>query len=163
MTPRQRLLTTIARQHLPDHVPVAPDTSNMIPCRLTGKPFWDIYLWKDIPQWMAYIDCAKYFGFDALMDGYAQVRFEDMDPGFFEQNEYIVGQDEDKIITRTAREANGKLFWSDAACVYYRDNPPTGGVALSKLNLPQEPGHYEKVIPRNTWPEGEALIKFARE
>jgi len=30
------------RNELPDRVPVAADISNMVPCRLTGKPFWEI-------------------------------------------------------------------------------------------------------------------------
>jgi len=51
----------------PDMVPVAPDTSNMIPCRLTGKPFWDIYLYQDPPLWEAYIRCCKHFGFDGWL------------------------------------------------------------------------------------------------
>jgi uroporphyrinogen decarboxylase len=48
----------------PDRVPVAPDISNMIPCRLTGKPFWEIYYFNQPPLWRAYIDAVKYFGFD---------------------------------------------------------------------------------------------------
>ena len=50
MTPRQRLLTTLSGG-IPDCVPVAPDFSNMIPARLTGKPFWDLYLYNDPPIW----------------------------------------------------------------------------------------------------------------
>lgn len=56
MTSRERLITVI-EGGLPDHVPVAPDTSNMIPARLTGKPFWDLYLYQDPPIWKAYLDC----------------------------------------------------------------------------------------------------------
>ena len=44
MTSRERLMRVL-KGEIPDHVPVAPDTSNMIPARLTGKPFWDIYLY----------------------------------------------------------------------------------------------------------------------
>jgi len=48
------------RNGQPDCVPAAPDMSNMIPCRLTGKPFWDIYLYHDPPLWMAYGDqCGR--------------------------------------------------------------------------------------------------------
>ena len=53
MTAKQRMLIAM-RNGQPDCVPVAPDTSNMIPCRLTGKPFWDIYLYQDPPRWQAY-------------------------------------------------------------------------------------------------------------
>ena len=48
MTPRERLLKVLAGE-IPDCVPVAPDISNMIPARLTGKPFWDLYLYNDPP------------------------------------------------------------------------------------------------------------------
>jgi uroporphyrinogen decarboxylase len=63
MTPRQRMMTALRNQQ-PDRVPVAPDISNMIPARLTGKPFWDIYVNNDPPLWKAYIDAIKYFGID---------------------------------------------------------------------------------------------------
>ena len=43
MTSRERMLAAMSLEQ-PDSVPVTPDMSNMIPCRLTGKPFWDIYL-----------------------------------------------------------------------------------------------------------------------
>jgi uroporphyrinogen decarboxylase len=39
MTPRARMIAAMGNEQ-PDQVPVAPDMSNMIPCRLTGKPFW---------------------------------------------------------------------------------------------------------------------------
>jgi uroporphyrinogen decarboxylase len=53
------------RNEMPDRVPVAPDISNMIPCRLTGKPFWEIYLHGDPPLWRAHLDANRRFGFDA--------------------------------------------------------------------------------------------------
>ena len=53
MNSRERLLTVL-RGAIPDCVPVMPDTSNMIPARLTGKPFWDLYLYNDPPIWEAY-------------------------------------------------------------------------------------------------------------
>jgi len=49
MTSRQRMLIAMTNGQ-PDMVPVAPDTSNMIPCRLTGKPFWEVYLYQDPPR-----------------------------------------------------------------------------------------------------------------
>ena len=56
---------------IPDHVPVCPDISNMIPARLTGKPFWDIYVHEDPPLWKAYIDASNYFDIDSGFELYA--------------------------------------------------------------------------------------------
>jgi hypothetical protein len=36
----------------------------MVPARLTGKPFWDIYLHEDPPLDVAYLEAVKYFGMD---------------------------------------------------------------------------------------------------
>lgn len=38
MTPKERMMTAMRRE-IPGRIPVAPDISNMVPCRLTGKPF----------------------------------------------------------------------------------------------------------------------------
>ena len=40
MTSRERMMCAM-RGETPDRMPVAPDISNMVPCKLTGKPFWD--------------------------------------------------------------------------------------------------------------------------
>ena len=66
MTSRERMLIAM-KNGQPDMVPVAPDISNMIPCKLTGKPFWDIYLYQDPPRWKTYIDAVRYFGFDGWL------------------------------------------------------------------------------------------------
>ena len=63
MTPRQRMMAAMRRQ-TPDRVPAAPDISNMIPCKLTGKPFWDIYRYNSPPLWEAYIEAIKRYGMD---------------------------------------------------------------------------------------------------
>jgi uroporphyrinogen decarboxylase len=63
MTARERMIAAMTNQQ-PDRVPVAPDMSNMIPCRLTGKPFWDVYYFADPPLWQAYINAVRYFGID---------------------------------------------------------------------------------------------------
>src|SRR5512137_1252433 len=123
MTPRERL-TTVLQGGIPDCVPVSPDFSNMIPARLTGKPFWDLYLYNDPPIWEAYLDCAKRFNIDSLMDGYFPLVFdEEKEPGA-PWLQYIVKRTEDRIITRYSRLQDGTRDWS-IAVVYYRDNPPT--------------------------------------
>jgi len=63
MTSKERMIVAM-RNEQPDRVPVAPDISNMVPCRLTGKPFWDIYFNQDPPLWRAYIEAVNYFDMD---------------------------------------------------------------------------------------------------
>ncbi|MEE9170090.1 MAG: uroporphyrinogen decarboxylase family protein [bacterium] len=57
-TPRQRMLTAM-RNEIPDRVPVCPDISNMIPARLTGRPFWEIYLHDNPSLGEAYLNTIK--------------------------------------------------------------------------------------------------------
>ncbi len=79
MTRRQRMLAAIRNQQ-PDRVPVAPDISNMVPCRLTGKPFWEIYVHEDPPLWRAYLDAVRYFGIDGwFIYGDMQFQYETLE------------------------------------------------------------------------------------
>jgi uroporphyrinogen decarboxylase len=155
---------------MPDRVPAAPDTSNMIPAKLTGKPFWDIYLFKDPPQWLAYLNCVKHFGIDSLMDGFAPVEFEDLQEKYFGRYEYdqtdIVFRSDDRIVTQNYYISNKKRHWDNTVDVYYRDNPPTRRVNPNKIRLPSEPEWYaplESVRPEGvkTWPVGEEMMKLA--
>jgi hypothetical protein len=52
------------RRGIPDRVPVIPDISNMVPARLTGKPFWEIYYHNNPPLDEAYLSAVKHFGID---------------------------------------------------------------------------------------------------
>lgn len=164
MTSRERLLTVI-RGEIPDCVPVAPDTSNMIPVKMTGHPFWDIYLYEEIPKWKAYIDCVKYFGFDSLMDGYVSIRFDELGQIDHDRREAIVKRTEDKLVTRTFRTAGGKYFWDNHATCYFRDNPPVGSIPLEKAGIDLVPNHFEVVEKRNPYAgiEGEALLKIVKD
>lgn len=97
MTSKERML--IAMQNgMPDRVPVAPDISNMIPCRLTGKPFWKVYREQDPPLWKAYIEAIKYFGIDGWFT-YGDLSFK-TDSRVSSRKE-IVKQDKERIIERT--------------------------------------------------------------
>ena len=160
MTSRERLLTVIDGR-IPDHVPVAPDTSNMIPAKLTGKPFWEIYLNQDPPLWKAYINCVKYFGFDSLMDGYVQIDFDDLSPPD-ESREVIVFENEERKVTQRLREANGKKFWDETVTVYYIGDPPTGNLDPHSIKLPREPDKYREVDYIRKWPKGEELLTLVK-
>jgi len=63
MTPRERMVAAIKNQK-PDRVPVAPDISTMIPARLIGKPWFDIFVDNHPPLWKLYVEAVKHFGID---------------------------------------------------------------------------------------------------
>jgi uroporphyrinogen decarboxylase len=60
MTPKERIMTAL-RGGTPDRVPATPDIYAMVPCKMTGKPFWDIFINNTPPLWKAYVDAANYF------------------------------------------------------------------------------------------------------
>lgn len=166
MRPKERLLTAM-RHGVPDRVPVTPDTSNMIPARLTGKPFWDIYLYQDPPIWVAYIDAVKHFGYDGFHDHQIWVTFPDEIPAVPDPNPWtsaIVEKSDRRIITRAYRHRDdGGMEWANHVTVYPRYDPPTGGVALWKVGQPDVPDHWEPVEGVKSWPTDESLFAMAYE
>ena len=148
MTGKERML--IAMQNgQPDRVPVAPDMSNMIPCRLTGKPFWDIYLYQDPPLWRAYIDAVKYFGTDGWiynLDGFwlPDPDAPAPDPDVSHET-VIIERGEERIVTRGYSQRKGQAKeWSDLVTVYPRYDPPTTLLA-SKIGLAPPPDRWEPI------------------
>jgi uroporphyrinogen decarboxylase len=134
----------------------------MIPARLTGKPFWDLYLYNDPPIWEAFIECAKYFDIDALMDGYFPLDLPD------ERNEdeglekFIILRDDERIITQSARVEKGKYAWELFVDVYFRANPPNHKVRPGKIGLPPVPEKWEPlegVKPVDRGPGGLKRVK----
>lgn len=161
MTNRERLMKTL-KGEIPDCVPVAPDFSNMIPCRLTGKPFWDLYLYNDPPPWEAYITCAKYFNIDSLMDGYFPLVFPEENTDKRPWETFIVFKDSERIVTQRSFKENGKRTWSDRVNVYYVADPPTHNVDPAKVGLGPVPERFEplegvKQVDRG--PEGLKHVK----
>ena len=162
MTSRERLLTVL-RGGIPDCVPVSPDISQMVPCRLTGKPFWDLYLYQDPPPWVAYIRAVKHFGFDSLMDGYVPVVLDcDRIPGAPPATEVIVQRDEERIVTQGLVREDGKELWSETVSVYRRDDPPARHVAPAAIGLPPAPKQWRPVEGVREWPTGAAALALAR-
>lgn len=120
MTSRERMITAMWNK-IPDMVPVAPDISNMIPCRLTGKPFWDIYLYEDPPLWLAYINAVRYFEFDGWFT-YGELIFNYRND-YIESDRKIISRTEERIVERiSCSTPAGELWWE---ATYYKDNPPT--------------------------------------
>ena len=159
MTSRERMITAF-RNKQPDIVPVAPDMSNMIPCRLTGKPFWDIYLYQDPPLWKAYIHAVRHFGFDGWLPGLPIELESDRAARLAgpKWTQAIVHRTPDRIYTRTHARIDGKEVWSDRLTAYYSDNPPTGRIPPEKVGLsPEPPTDWEDVEPRTHYEGLEAF------
>lgn len=142
MTSKERMLCAM-RNKKPDMVPVAPDMSNMIPCRLTGKPFWDIYLYNNPPLWKVYIDAVKYFGFDGWLCSVWGV-FDEVQSSPEIKGTSIVFKSSERIITREFTERNGKKEWSEFVTVYFKDNPPSY-VKASLIDIPADVENYYPV------------------
>lgn len=120
MTSKERMITAITNKQ-PDIVPVAPDISNMIPCRLTGKPFWDIYHSGNPPLWRAYIDAVRYF----KMDGwhmYGGVRFEFADKQCRWTKREVSRDAERFVMESVVHTPAGDLT---SQTTYYIADPPT--------------------------------------
>jgi len=163
MTPRERLLTVLAG-NIPDCVPVMPDCSNMIPCRLTGKPFWDIYLYQDPPLWKAYLDCARHFDFDSLMDGYVHISLPgEEDPNAAPWEPMLVHESPERLVVQHCRREGRKIEWSPRVTVYYVADPPTGNVPPEKIGLPPVPTRYRPVEGIKPWPTGPELLRLVKQ
>ena len=159
MTSKERMLTAM-RNGVPDMVPVSPDMSNMIPCKLTGKPFWDIYLYQDPPLWMAFIDAVKHFGIDGWLPGVPVVFDYQVEAGQSgpQWRQAIVARTEERIYTRYHWSEKGQEHWTDWCTVYYIADPPTGCVPLAKVGLPEGPPEtWEDVEPRTSYPGTQAF------
>lgn len=159
MTSRERILAVLHRE-MPDRVPVCPDISNMVPCRLTGKPFWDIYVYQDPPLWKAYIDAVKHFGIDGGFEVYS---WGDL---FGEWQNKPVGRivhryDDGSFVTQDYSEHNDT--WSRHVHVHTADNPPASNVLPEKIDLPQKPSTWEEIEGVKEWPTGLELWKLIRE
>jgi uroporphyrinogen decarboxylase len=121
MTGKERFLTALNRGK-PDCVPCTPDISNMVPCRLTGKPFWDIYLYNDPPLYVALLDALKKFD----IDGGGFLGGMGLGPSKDDKIEYeskIIEKTDDRIVTRDTRHTPEGDLWQET--VYWRDSPPT--------------------------------------
>jgi len=137
MTSRERMITAM-RSGIPDRVPVSPDISNMIPCMLTGKPFWEIYVYDNPPLGHAYLDAVKTLGIDGWYL-YGNVRGGNKEFSLDEDlctkiiygsvqipkdivTKKIIHKNEDKIKQqRLVETPYGKL---EQTSVYFRNAPP---------------------------------------
>jgi uroporphyrinogen decarboxylase len=152
MNSRERLLAVLHNQ-LPDCVPVCPDISNMIPARLTGKPFWDIYVYQDPPLWKAYIDAARYFDIDA---GFELYDFGDLFEDETPHERRIVDRRADgSFVTQEYFPQTGK--WSIYIEVHTAAMPPATLVKPETISLPSVPDTWEEITGVKQWPKGMEL------
>lgn len=167
MTSRERMLKAM-RNEQPDRVPAAPDMSNMIPCRLTGKPFWDIYLYQDPPLWQAYMDAVRHFGTDGWvysLDGFnadeVEAPADAVQDGDDRSETVIVDRSEARIVTRAFTKAKGKgREWSAHVTVYPRMDPPTYLLA-SKVGLARAPQKWWPIEGVKRQKKGFDLLRSA--
>lgn len=152
MTQRERILTVL-RGGIPDHVPCCPDISNMIPCRLTGKPFTDIYLYKNPPLWRAQIDALIYFDIGGGWEVYDDAISSVYGPATGATEERIVHRRKDgRIATQRYDPRTGE--WADVITVYSTDTPPLAHIEPEKLGLPMVPSEWEPLTGVKEWPKG---------
>lgn len=166
MTARERMLTAM-RNRQPDRIPVAPDISNMIPCRLTGKPFWDIYLYQDPPLWRAYMAAVDYFGIDGWV--YNLDGFYVSDPAAppapadpeLTQETVIVERGAERLVTRHySQRRGGPREWSKHVTVYPRADPPTSLLA-HKIGLEPAPTKWWPIEGVKPQKQGFELLQEA--
>ena len=161
MTSRERLLA-VMRGEIPDCVPCCPDISNMVPCRLTGKPFWDIYVYEDPPLWKAYIEAVKHFdidgGFELYDFGPVDV-LDGTDSGW--QTRIVMRRQDGSFVTQDYHAESDA--WSRHVVVHTADNPPATNVRPEKLGLPPEPSEWEEIEGVKPWPVGLERWKLMRK
>jgi len=119
LSPRERMRIAIGNGQ-PDRVPCCPDISNYIPARLTGRPFFDIYMRNDPPLWRAYLDAVRYFGIDGWFM-YAGLGFQ-RETSITADTEVLADGPERKTHRTTWHTPDGDLT---AETVYYVGDPPT--------------------------------------
>jgi uroporphyrinogen decarboxylase len=118
---RENIIAALFNE-IPDYVPCCPDISNMIPARLTRKPFWDIYLHNDPP-----LGLAQVFAVDKLkVDGFSDQGILDPSPLYAKKKRERILPNQAKhnyIDTKTIfKTSHGDLTHQTR---YYRNQPPT--------------------------------------
>lgn len=157
MTPRERLLTVLHHE-IPDCVPCCPDISNMVPARLTGKPFWDIYVYQNPPLWKAYIDALKYFDIDGGFELYSWGDLFGDQPSL--ERRIVHKNNDGSFVTQEYCQQTGE--WSKYVEVHTCNNPPASRVTPKTVGLPAIPHTWEPIVGIKKWPTGMALWKLAK-
>jgi len=166
MTSKERMLAAFRNQQ-PDMVPVSPDISNMIPAKLTGKPFWDIFLYGNPPLWKAYIEAVKHYKIDGwqyaghlgpLIESARDLKPIDRSDKRKFRN-VIISRTHDAITVRTYCSTPKGELWSET--IFFRDQPPWTTRKYFK-DFEKEFDHLEYFYPDPSNLSGEAYWTMAK-
>ena len=160
ITSRERLKILMSGE-IPDCVPVCPDTSNMIPARMTGKPFWDVYLKQDPPPWKAYIDAVKFFGYDGGYECSVPFDFGEAPSGDRWSEKIVERLPDGSFFTRQLNLNTGE--WSRHLRYLTADNPPGTGILPETVGLPETPSTWEDPEGIKDWPKGIDLWRLYKK
>ena len=119
MNSKERFIKALKHEKT-DYIPPAPDTSNMIPCKLTGKPFWEIYLYQNPPLHLAYLEVLKKFRFDGGWEAGPGLGPSKEDK--CEHKTKIIERTDDKIVVREDLITPEGTLWQEI--IYWKDQPP---------------------------------------
>jgi hypothetical protein len=117
MTPRQRLQETMANRKA-DRVPATPDITCMVPVRLSGRTYFDVFIHDDPPLWRAYIDAVKHFGIDGW---FTYGHLCPVNGDVTHSDRWIVDADDRKVREVTHHTPDGDLT---EQFLYTLENPP---------------------------------------
>jgi len=146
------------RGEIPDCVPACPDISNMIPARLTGKPFWDIYVYQDPPLWKAYLEAIKYFDIDGGFELYDFGTLFSDEPVW--ERRIVDRRASGGFVTQAFCPQTGE--WSKYVEVHTSDMPPATLIKPEALGLPKVPSTWEAIQGVKEWPKGMELWKLIK-
>ena len=118
MSSRERMMCAMTGG-TPDRIPVAPDISNMVPCRRTGKPFWEIYANDNPLLGHAYMDAVRYYGMDGWYI-YGRMDYTVKEP--LETKREIIKNDDHWLVTTIIKTPVGDLRSAEYMGI---DNPPS--------------------------------------
>jgi uroporphyrinogen decarboxylase len=125
MTSKERLMKAFHRQKA-DHVPACPDISVMVPAKLTGRPFHELFLdgkehsgWTSSTYAEAYVNAVKHFGIDGwyIYGGLKELRSPDA-PVF---TNHLIDKGDIKVVERTCVTPRGPLTETE---LFFADEPP---------------------------------------
>lgn len=126
VTNRERMLLAFAHQEA-DHVPVSPDISAMVPVRLAGKPYDEMFLdgrphhgYATASVAQAYVEAVKYYGMDGwYIYGNLKEIVQEARPRWI--SKIFSQQDGRKLQREVARTPYGELT---RTAMYPPDEPP---------------------------------------